>query len=53
MQLPASIIIALIAVGLPASIFRLWWIWWQLATAVASCIARASARRAINDAPPR
>jgi hypothetical protein len=24
-----SVIIALLVVGLPASAFRLWWIWWQ------------------------
>ena len=29
MHLPAPIIIALIAAGMPASMFRLWWIWWQ------------------------
>lgn len=29
MHVSAPILLPLIAIGVPASIFRLWWIWWQ------------------------
>jgi hypothetical protein len=28
-MLPQGIALALVCVGLPASVVRLWWIWWQ------------------------
>jgi hypothetical protein len=27
--MPAAVAIVLISVGVPACLFRLWWIWWQ------------------------